>query len=75
MNTIINVADYISPWQSKGLSAENIKPPTMSDNSLTPAISYYYAPKIRVNFTESYLKQSKILYTHRKIVNIYIVDE
>ena len=53
VNTIINVADYISSWQSKGLSAENIKPPAMSDNSLTPTISYYYAPKIRVKFTES----------------------
>ena len=28
--------DYISLWKSKGLSAETIKPPTTSDNSLCP---------------------------------------
>ena len=48
VNTIINVAD-------KGLSAENMKPPTTSDNSLTPTISYYYASKIRVKLTDSCL--------------------
>ena len=26
--------DYISSWKSKGVSAENIKPPPTSDNSL-----------------------------------------
>ena len=55
VNTIVNVADYILSWQSKGLSAENIKPPTTSDNSLTPTISYYYASKIRVKLTDSCL--------------------
>ena len=34
--TITNT-DYISSWKSKGLSAESIKPPTTSDNSLTLA--------------------------------------
>ena len=33
---IINT-DYVSSWKSKGLSTESIKPPTASDNSLTPA--------------------------------------
>ena len=37
---VINNTDYISSWKSKGLSAEIIKPPTTSDNSLTPALSY-----------------------------------
>ena len=66
--------NYISSWKSKGLSAESIKPPTTSDNSLTPALSYY-GTKTRVKFTGSCLKQSKISYTHGKIVNIYIVYE
>ena len=47
---------------------------TTSDNSLTPALSYY-GTKTRVKFTGSCLKQSKISYTHRKVVNIYIVYE
>ena len=68
---IVNT-DYVSSWKSKGLSAETIKPPTTSDNSLTPALSYY-GTKTRVKFTGSCLKQPKISYTHGKVVNIYIV--
>ena len=64
--------DYVSSW--KGLSPESIKPPTTSDNSLTPAVNYYDT-KRRVKFTESCLKQRKISYTHGKVVNIYIVYE
>ena len=45
-----------------------------SDNSLNPTWSYY-GTKIRVKFTGGYLKQSKISYTHGKVVNIYIVYE
>ena len=57
--------------QSKGLSNENIDPPT---TSLSPSINYV-GNKIRVKFTGSCLKQSKISYTHGKVVNIYIVYE
>ena len=64
--------DYISSWKSKGLSAESIKPPTTSDNSLNPALNYY-GTKTRVKFTGSCLKQSKISYNDRKVVNICIV--
>ena len=75
MNEINNVANYVLSWKSKGLSSESIKPPTTSDNSLTPALNYY-GNKIRVKFTGSCLKQSKkISYTQGKIVNIYIVYE
>ena len=71
---MITNIDYVSSWKSKGLSAESIKPPTTSDNSLTPALSYY-GTKTRVKFTGSCLKQPKISYTHGKVVNIYIVYE
>ena len=47
---VITNTDYISSWKSKGLSAESIKPPTTSDNSLTPALSYY-GSKTRVKLT------------------------
>ena len=69
---MITNTDYISSWKSKGLSAESIKPSATSDNSLTPAFSYY-GTKTRVKFTGSCLKQSKISYTHEKDGNIYIV--
>ena len=71
--TITNT-NYILSWKSRGLSAESIKPPTTSDNSLTPALNYY-GTKTRVKFTGSCLKQSKISYNHGKVVNIYIVYE
>ena len=64
--------DYVSSWKSKGLSADIIRPPTTSDNSLTPALEYY-GTKTRVKFTGSCLKEPKISYTHGKLVNIYIV--
>ena len=63
---------YILSWQSKGLSNENIDPHT---TNLSPLI-HYVSNKIRVKFTGSCLKQSnKISYTHKTIVNIYIVCE
>ena len=71
---MITNTDSISSWKSKGLSAESIKPPTTSDNSLNTALNYY-GTKTRVKLTESCLKQSKISYNHGKVVNIYIVYE
>ena len=70
---IINT-DFVLSWKSKGLSAESIKPPTTSNNCLTPALNYY-GTKTRVKLTGSCLKQPKISYTHGKVVNIYIVYE
>ena len=68
---ITNTLSILS-WQSKGLSTENIDPPT---TSLSPSINYV-GNKIRVKFTGSCLKQSnKLTYTHGKVVNIYIVFE
>ena len=63
---------FILSWQSKGLSTENIDPPNISLSLLTN----YVGNKIRVKFTGGCLKQSnRISYTHKTIVNIYIVFE
>ena len=62
---VIANTDYVSLWKSKGLSAETIKPPAKSDNSLTPEVSYY-GTKTRVKFNGSCLKQPNVLYTHEK---------
>ena len=68
---ITNTLSILS-WQSKGLSTENIGPPT---TSLSPSINCI-GNKIRVKFNGSCLKQSnKVTYAHKKIVNIYIVYE
>ena len=66
--------DYVSSWKAKGLSAEAIKPPTTSDKSFTPAVSYYVT-KTRVKFTGNCLLQPKVSYTHGKKVHIYIAFE
>ena len=71
---VIANIDYVSSSKSKGLSAETVKPPTTSDNSLTPAVSYY-GTKMRVKFNGSCLKQPKTSYTHGKVVKINIVYE
>ena len=71
---IIANKNYISSWQSKGLSDETIKLPATSDNSLTPLIDYYGA-ETRVKFTGSCLKQPKMSNAHGAIVNIYIAYE
>ena len=65
---------YIAEWKSKGLFDESIKPSTTSNNSLTPLIDYYEY-KMRLKFNGSCLRQSEVMYTHEKAVNIYIIYE
>ena len=74
LSSVASAVDHVLSWQSKGLSNESIKPPTTSDNSLTPELNYY-GTKTRVKFTRSCLKQSIHILTHKNIVNIYIVYE
>ena len=59
LNSIVNVIDHVLSWPSKGISNESIKPPTPTDNSLGPKLSYC-GTKLRVRFTGSCLKQPKI---------------
>ena len=56
------------------MSDESIKPPTTSDNSLTPLINYH-GHRIRLEFNGSCLKQPRVTYTNEKAVCIYIVYE
>ena len=74
LNSVVGVTDYVLSWQSKGLSNESIKLLTTSNNSLSPRLNYY-GTKIRVQFTKCCLKQPSHTFTHKKIVNIYIVYE
>ena len=75
ISAINNNTNYVLLWKSKGLSDKTIKPPTTSDNSLTPPLSYYYPSKIRVKFAGSCLKQDKLIFHHGRVVHIYIVYE
>ena len=74
LNSVINFIARVLSWQSKGVSNESIKPPTPSDNSLNLKLSYC-GTKTRVQFTRSCLRQLNFTFTHKKIVNIYIVYE
>ena len=56
------------------MSNETIKPPTTSDNGLSPILNYY-GTKTKVSFDMSCLKQDKVTFNHGKIVNIYNVFE
>ena len=56
------------------MSNESITPPSAANNFLTPSLNYL-GTEIRVRFSGSCLKQDKVIYTHGKIVNIYIVYE
>ena len=71
LNSVASVVDHVLSWQSKGLSNESIKPPTTTNNSLTPELNLY-GTKTRVKFTRNSLKQSSHILTHKHIVNIYI---
>ena len=66
--------EHVSERKCKGLSNESFKAISTPDNSLNPTLSYY-GTKVRVKFTGDCLKQPKITYTHRKVVNFYIVYE
>ena len=54
------------------MSDERFNSNTASNYKLTPELSYY-GTKIRVEFNGSCLKQDKVTYNCRNIVNIYIV--
>ena len=66
--------DHIFLWKSKGLSDESIKPPSTTNNILNPLLDYV-GTKTRVEFKGSCLKQDKISFDYRKVVNIDIVYE
>ena len=59
LNSVVGVIDRVLPWQSKGISNESIKLPTTFNNSLNPRL-IYNDTKIKVQFTRSRLKQTKI---------------
>ena len=56
------------------MSDEGIKSPSAPNSILDPSLDYR-GDKIRVKFNGSCLKQDKITYAHKTIVNIYIVYE
>ena len=62
-------------WKSKGLLEESITTPITADNSFAAKLTYIHNPKIAVKFEGNCLKQEKVSFTHRNVVNIFIVYE
>ena len=65
---------HISAWKSKGLSDESTKPHAIFNNGLAPSLSYIVT-KTRVKFEGQCLKQDKVTFTHKAVVNVYIFYE
>ena len=66
----IGNSNRISSWKSKWLSDERIKPPPTSNNSRSLGFNYINA-KIRVKFDEICLKQDKLKFNHKNVMNNY----
>ena len=65
-------SNHICACKPTRMSGESIKLSVASNNSLIPALSYINI-NIEAKFDGSCLKQDKGTFTHKKVVNIYIV--
>ena len=70
----IGNTERISSCKSRGFSIEIIKPPTTTDDSLAPALTYI-GSKTRVKLNGGCLEPDKIIFNHGATVNIYNVYE
>ena len=61
-------SETIIAWRSKGLSDESIKPTNVLGNSLALKLKWIHNSKKAV-------KQGKATFTHRNVVNLFIVYE
>ena len=68
-------SDQILVWKLKRLKSDkNTKPPAVSNNSLAPVLNYINT-KLQVKVDGSCLKQDKLAFNDKKVVNLYIVCE
>ena len=65
------LTEIVVSWQSRGLSNEKIRPPTTSNNSLSPKLKQHNSRK-GVESKGSYLKSEKIIFTPSNIVNLLL---
>ena len=65
---------WVTKWRSKGLSNESLEALSSSSNTLNPLINYY-GDKLRLKFSRSILRQKRVTYNDKKMVNTYVVYE
>ena len=76
--TVTNFFDLpktITESEPKRLSDENTKPPFSSNYSLSPKLVWMNSCRIRKEFKWSSLKQGKITFNLKNVVNLFIVYE
>ena len=56
------------------MSNESFEVVSTSDNTLTPSVNCY-GDKVRLRFAGSVLQQKTITYSHKKVVNLYVIYE
>ena len=56
------------------MSNKSLEVVSKTDNTLTPSVNYY-EDKVRLRFTGSVLQQKTITYSHKRVVNLYVVCE
>ena len=54
------------------MSNESFEVVSISDNTLTTSVNYY-GDKVRLRFTARVLQQRTVTYSHKKVVNLYVV--
>ena len=64
----------ILAWKPKGLPDRITKPPAACNNSHAPALNCINN-KQQLKFDGSCLKQKKVTFTHKQVVDVYIVSE
>ena len=69
------LTEKIVEEESKGLSNEKIRPYITADHSLSQKLMWMNNSRIEVRFKGSYVKQHKLTFTPRNVVNLFIVYE
>ena len=66
----IGNSTHISARECKGLSDESIKCHAIFDNNLVASLNYN-GVRPRIKFDGQSLKQDKVTFTHKNLVNVY----
>ena len=72
-NFFSSIIDKVFWLKSKGLSEQIITIHVPSDNNFTPKLTYVRNSKMAVKFEANCLKQDKIPFNHRNVVNGFTI--
>ena len=69
------LTDTIVEWESKEFLKEKIMSPIIANHNLSPKRRWINNLRIWVRFKGSCLKQDKVIFTLRNVVNLFISKE